>query len=236
MRRVFSVVSFCVIGFWSVTQAKAASICDSTTGNIVTNCGFESGSFSGWSVTGNLGSGNGAGIGGAYVGVDSDNPNSGNYEAYFAAESQYATANQDVTDDKYGPPTTLSQTVAALPAQYYEVSFYLDNEGCSVTDGCPGSYDYFDAYFNGELLTQQYNLPYSGGYDEYVFVVGTSGGMNPYNPGVLQFDFTNDNGYFYFDDVTVTSLGATPEPASLLLVAPVLGGLWFARRRKLSQK
>jgi len=225
MRNSFSVLFVCGLGLCALTQANAASICDSTSGNIVTNCGFESGSFSGWSVTGNLQ----GGIGGFYVGVDNSNPNSGNYESYFGATSDYS---RNGTGSMYGPPTTLSQTVAALPGQYYEISFYLDNNGCSVTDGCPGEYNYFDAYFDGALLTKQYNLPYSGSYDEYVFVVGTTAGVNPYNSNLLQFDFTNDDDLFYFDDVTVTSLGATPEPASFLLVAPMLGGLWLARRRR----
>lgn len=228
MRKVFLPVFILALGVWGVGQAKAASVCDSTSGNIVTNCGFESGSFSGWSVTGNLE----GGIGGNYVGVDANNPNSGTYEAYFGAQSAYYQTG-DPTANPYGPPTTLSQTVAALPGQYYEVSFYLDNNGCSVSDaGCGDYHNYFDAYFDGVLLTQQYDMPYSGNYDEYVFIVATSGGISPYNSDLLQFDFTNDDDYFYFDDVSVNSLGSTPEPASLLLVAPALGGLWFARRKR----
>lgn len=227
MRKGFLALFIFALGLWGVSQAKAASVCDSTSGNIVTNCGFESGSFSGWSVTGNLY----GGINGNYIYIDSGNPNSGTYDAAFGAPSQYG---QTTTGNMYGPVTTLSQTVAALPGQYYEISFYLDNNGCSVTDGCPDEYNYFDAYFDGALLTKEYNLPYSGSYDEYVFVVGTTGGVNPYNSDLLQFDFTNDDDLFYFDDVSVNSLGPTPEPASFLLVAPVLGGLWLARRRRKS--
>ena len=44
-----SIVLFAVFCFLAASPVWAASsICDNTTGNLVTNCGFESGSFSGW--------------------------------------------------------------------------------------------------------------------------------------------------------------------------------------------
>ena len=213
-------------GFIVAGPLPAASVCDSTPGNIVTNCGFESGSFSGWSVTGNLQ----GGIGGNYVGVDQSNPNSGNSEAYFGAQSAAFQAN-DPTQNLYGPPTTLSQTLSTQTNEYYEISFFLDNNGCSVSDvGCPGYHNYFDAYFNGQLLTQLYDQPYSGSYVEFVFVGST--GTGAYNNGLLQFDFTNDSDYFYFDDVAVTPLGPTPEPATYALIVPALAGMLYLSRRR----
>jgi hypothetical protein len=226
MRKSFILSVLIICGLWATTPAKASSICDSTSGNIVTNCGFESGSFSGWSVTGNLY----GGVGGNYIGVDNSNPNSGNFEAYFGAPSTFG---QTGSGDKYGPATTLSQTLAVLPNQYYEVSFYLDSDGCSVTDGCPGEHNYFDAYFNGVLLAQQFDQPFTGSYEEYVYVEPTA---NSGNTGVLQFDFTNDDDYFFLDDVSVSSLGPvpqTPEPTTMLLFAGALGQIcWMRRKRK----
>ena len=51
-----SIVFFAVFCFLLASPVWAASsICDNTTGNLVTNCGFESGSFSGWTRGGNPG-------------------------------------------------------------------------------------------------------------------------------------------------------------------------------------
>lgn len=121
--RKFCVLSLALTGLFGIltSGASAASACDSTRGNIVANCGFESGSFSGWSVTGNLQ----GGINGFYIGADTSNPNSGNDEAYFGAQSQYSRTG---SGNMYGPPTTLSQTVPALPYHLYAISFQIDNK------------------------------------------------------------------------------------------------------------
>ena len=56
MKLPASIVFFAVFCFLLASPVWAASsICDNTTGNLVTNCGFESGSFSGWTRGGNLG-------------------------------------------------------------------------------------------------------------------------------------------------------------------------------------
>jgi len=195
------------------------SICDTVPANLVVNCGFESGDFSDWSVTGNLY----GGVPGNYIGVDNTNPNSGDFEAYFGAPSEYG---QTGMGDQYGPPTTLSQTIAVNPFHYYSLDFYLATGGCSVSDGCPGYYNHFDVELNGYTVLTQDNVPSTGGnYDEYSLLLAVDNGAT------LGFDFTNDSDYFYLDDVSLTDLGAVPEPATFGFMAIGLGLIFGISRR-----
>jgi hypothetical protein len=85
------------------------SICDNTTGNLVLNCGFETGDFTGWALTGNVG----------YTGVTGSYANSGNFGAYFGA----------VGSDGY-----LSQTLLTTVAGTVNLSFYVENTGDPAND------------------------------------------------------------------------------------------------------
>lgn len=215
---ILSAVALLTVAFSG--PVTAASICNSTSGNVVTNCGFESGTFSGWAVTGNLQ----GGVGGNYVYVDNGNPNSGNYDGYFGAQTAYG---QNGTGSTTGPVTTLSQTLATLSSTYYQLSFYLYNSGCGST--CTGQYyEYFDVYFNNVLLTAQTNTDTGGGYELLTFSGLTSGSVT----SGLQFDFVNDDAAYQLDDVIVKATGPTPEPASLLLVGSGVAGLYYFSRRR----
>jgi hypothetical protein len=125
---------------------------------------------------------------------------------------------------------TLDQTLTVLQSQTYTINFYLANSGCSVADSdCPGYYNYFDVIFDGDTLFSQDNVPTTNGaYQEYSFTGATSAAQTS---AVLQFDSTNDNGYFYLDDVSVTA-AATPEPASFVLMAAGGLAIGFVRRRR----
>jgi hypothetical protein len=191
---------------WGVSQAKA-DVCGSVAGNIVQNCGFESGSLANWAIGGNAA----GGTPNSY-GVDNTMPNSGQDEAYFGA---------------VGSPISLSQTVAALAGEKYQVSFYLDQNSQDNTGGYVHS---FDVSFDGALLDSNSNVSYSGGYSKYTFTATTAPSNNS---DVLKFDFQNDDDFFFLDDVSVTALGAAaPEPASFLLVVPALAGMFLIARRR----
>jgi hypothetical protein len=98
------------------------SSCDAIAGNLVTNCGFETGNFSGWTQT--------PAAVGSLFGVDG-NPNSGNNAAFFGAEV---------------PPfeDMISQSISTSPGQAYTISFFLENDG-----GTPSQ---FTAMFDGTTL------------------------------------------------------------------------------------
>lgn len=199
-----------------------ADVCGSITGNAVANCGFESGDFTGWTLSGNL---QGGAPPNSFYGVDSAFPNSGSFEGYFGVQGGGGNAIGTL-----GPFLALSQTLNLQPAQNYSLGFYLDQNG--PTDA-PGYVNHFDALFGGVPIFSETNAPNSGGmYQSYSFVVSTGSDATAAANTLLQFDFQNDSDFFYFDDVHVTAIGPTPEPASILLVSPVLVALYFLRRRR----
>ena len=69
--------SLALLSLSSSSGAVASSLCDQVQNNLVTNCGFETGDFTGWTLSGNTGN-----RGGYYYGVDAIDAFSGNYGAY----------------------------------------------------------------------------------------------------------------------------------------------------------
>ncbi len=89
------------------SPAWAQSICDNTPGNLVVNCGFETGDFTGWTQAGNLG----------FTGVTGF-PNSGDYAAFMGPVGSDGYLVQYVGDN----------------STVYNVSFYLYNDGGTPND------------------------------------------------------------------------------------------------------
>lgn len=118
----------------ATSWADPASICDAIAGNIVTNCGFETGTFSGWTLANT----NATGV--ESFGFD-EGPNSGNY---FAALGNV------------GSDGSVSQTLSTVAGQTYDVSFWLANDGDLPND--------FSASFGGTplvSLSQAPAMPYT---------------------------------------------------------------------------
>lgn len=122
------------------------SICNAIAGNLVANCGFETGNFSGWTTT--------AAAAGSLFGVDG-NPNSGTFAAYFGAVT---------------PPfeDMISQSIPTIAGHAYSISFFLDNAG--------GSPNQFTAMFDGTTLLSLTNsapFPYTE-FTDTVIATGSS--------------------------------------------------------------
>lgn len=209
-----SIAAILLCGMWGASQVKA-DVCGSVSGNIVQNCGFESGTFANWTLGGNV-------LGGSNEhGVDNTNPNSGLDEAYLGTQA--------ITPGALFP-VSLSQTLTgAVASEKYQVTFYLDQDSQDNTGTFTHS---FDVSFDGTLLDSESNVAFSGGYVKYTYMTATAPSGNS---NVLKFDFQNDDDFFFLDDVSVTAQGpVVPEPASFLLVLPALGMFALARLRRKS--
>jgi len=201
--------------FLIVPQGRAASvsICNGVAGNLVTNCGFEKGDFTGWTLSGNDVPGQEGVLYGVEAGqdpVDSIFPNSGTSQAFFA--------------DLVANATTLSQTLSTTPGGQYSVALFLaeDTAATGTCNAVPCANE-FTATLDGITIDNFTDVPVEG-YTEYSGTVNVTDASS-----VLDITLGNDLGQFLLDDVIV----ATPEPSAWQLA---LGGMMFgswAFRRKL---
>jgi hypothetical protein len=200
-------VLLCVLFSLLMVQAAAAD-------NLVLNGGFEDVGnpladplpFTDWTVTK-------APDPDSYINIFSNTQvtHSGNYAAGFAA---------------YGSDDTISQTITTVANQTYTFSFWLYHP---VNDRVND----FSAYWNGTAvlsLAPEPNIDNSiNPYRQYSFTETGHGS------DTIQFSGWEGSGYYFLDDVSVTSssAAATPIPSSaLLLGSGLLGLVCMGRRRR----
>jgi len=185
-------------------SSQAQSICDATLGNLVSNCGFETGDFTSWTTTGNdVTNGLLGNLYGVETGADpivGTLPNSGLSQAYFS--------------DIVSNATTLSQSISTVASDTYTVSFELAQQ----LEG-PGTVNNSVAVsFGGTTLATLTNVGVEN-YTLYSYTATASSASS-----LLSLKLGDDIGEFLLDDVTVTqNAPAVPNPANALLLLSGLG-------------
>jgi hypothetical protein len=120
-RLVSTLAAVAIAWLFAVTPEASA--------DLVMNGGFETGNFSGWTISGDtLGD----------FGVDGSNPNTGAFEAFFGTE---------------GDMTIISQLIPTVAGHTYTLSYALSNED---TQGLPQSNEVVATF--GTVTTDQKNL------------------------------------------------------------------------------
>jgi hypothetical protein len=182
--------------------AFAASICatfavwPALAANLVANPGFETGDFTGWTLTGETRPDHSfVSDADTYPGWDEWLPHGGDAFAALGA---------------IGSDLSLSQTIATTPGASYRFIFHLGSDGekpnalVAVWDGTPV------LALSDEAETPGHDLihgPAAAAYALYSFTAVASGPAT-----TIRFDARNRDGWWALDDVSVTEL---PEPASL---------------------
>jgi hypothetical protein len=192
-----------------------AALCSgrSEAANLVANPGFETGDFTGWTVTGDG------------ILIDSTFPNTGTYDAAFSA----------LTTDHN--PGVLSQTLATTAGQSYTLSFALLDEAGFSGDSFIVKLGAFTQTITGDEAAPPGDLPSLYAAESFTVPGADISGAST----VLSFEglnFPNIGIDWNLDDVSVTgaAVPGVPEPsAGALLLAALgvcLGLVPMTRRRK----
>lgn len=169
----------------------------------VQNGGFETGSFSPWTLTDPNPPPPFAG-----VGSDGAFAHSGTHYAFLGSSPMSGM---------------LTQTFNTVAGAMYQISFWLANDGTPNPGG--GSVNSFVATFNGTMIASLSNAAPQG-YTQYTANLMATG-----TTSTIQFTFRNDDDFFRLDDVSVNGPAPVPDQGSTLWFAlPVFGALVLSHR------
>lgn len=190
---IFFMTKKIVIAALMAGAAMLMSAAPSQAAELVSNGGFETGDFTGWTQFGNS-----AWDAVRHFGF------AGSHAAYFGPVERVGG---------------ISQSLATVVGQTYNISFALANDGGSPTS--------FSADFGGSNLMSQSDAP-SFDYTVYNFTrTATSASTT------LSFTFLQDPSFYNLDSVSVTgTTGAVPEPATWAMMIFGLGAAGATMRRR----
>jgi len=183
----------------------------------IANGGFESGSFSGWTI-----SGPSACVGSSLCGGNADDtdpgPHSGKFAAYLGSPGNLES--QGESDNELG------QTVATTAGQSYTLDFFLAVGSTARFGGAlPNS---FTLSWDGTTLASFSDLA-SQPYTEQSYTVTGTGS------DTLLFNTAMFPSVFVLDDVSLTAnIVSTPEPTSVILLLTMLLTVAFVVRKRIA--
>lgn len=197
-----------IINYLVIPALALICVATSARAEFIVNGGFETGNFSGWTISGQPGVNWITNTSAGY------NAHSGNHFALLGPIGSLGYLSQTFTDPNPGEKLT--------------ISLYLASNGTTPNE--------FQVTFNGVTLFDETKIPATGSstpypYTHLVFDV-TSQSSN-----TLQLGFRDDPSFLALDDVSVTDPpSVVPAPSSLLLLgesaAALLGLVWHSRRRR----